>query len=258
MKQFKILLVGLCLLLLGCSAPRPDTVFQLSTIDALLAGVYEGDQTCGSLLNHGDQGIGTFNDLDGEMIVLNGTVYQIKSDGKVYQPATSTKTPFASVCSFKPELEFPIPGGLDFPRVQELLNEKASNQNLICSFKITGKFKMMHTRSVPRQSKPFPPLSEVTAHQPEFNMENISGTIIGFRFPAFIKGINMPGYHLHFISNDQSCGGHILGFEVIEGRCLVDIIHQFELKLPAESSAFGATDLTKDRSMELKKVEGGN
>ena len=129
-------------------------------------------------------------------------------------------------------------------------------KNLLFGCIFLRQFKMMRTRSVPRQVKPHPLLTEVTAHQPEFTMENISGTIVGFRFPSYIKGINMPGYHLHFISSDHTRGGHILGFELASGNCEIDLIHQFSLKLPEKDSAFAVTDLSKDRSVELKKAEG--
>jgi acetolactate decarboxylase len=257
MKRLGFLVIGLFLLLSGCVNPQTDTVFQTSTIDALLAGVYDGDMTCRSLLKQGDLGIGTFNDLDGEMVVLDGKLHQVKADGKVYEPELSVRTPFAAVCCFKSDIEFSIETGSDFAKVEELISDHASNQNLIYAIKITGQFRSMRTRSVPRQNKPYPPLSEVTAHQPEFAMENITGTIVGFRFPAYVKGINMPGYHMHFISSDHTRGGHILSFELVSGKCEIDVLHQYVLRLPEGNAAFGETDLTKDRSLELKKVEGG-
>lgn len=255
MKKTSFPVIGLLFMLSGCATPPADTVFQISTIDALLAGVYEGDLTCRRLLKHGDLGVGTFNELDGELAILDGKVYQIKSDGKVYQPDLSVTTPFASVSSFHPDIQFSIDSLSDFLKVQELIDGHASNLNLIYSIKITGQFRFMHTRSVPRQSKPFPPLAEVTAHQPEFRMEDCAGTILGFRLPGYIKGINIPGYHLHFLTDDRSFGGHILNFEMTRGTCDIDILHQLVVALPEGDKAFAETDLNKDRSVELKKVE---
>jgi len=104
MKRFFFLAVWLCLLVSGCVTPARDTVFQASTIDALLAGVYEGDISCRRLLKHGDFGIGTFDGLDGEMVLLDGNMYQIKADGKVYEPNLSVKTPFATICQFSTDM----------------------------------------------------------------------------------------------------------------------------------------------------------
>ncbi len=253
-KLFSVVFI-LCLLAFSCATPHRDTVFQTSTIDALLAGVYDGDMSCSGLLKHGDFGLGTFDHLDGEMAIFNGKVYQIKADGKVYQPDLSISTPFATVCKFAPDMVVPVRPGSDYGAVEKLVNKYAPNKNMFYAIKITGLFKAIKTRSVPAQHKPYPPLKEVTKHQPEFNMKKISGTIVGFRCPAYVKGINVPGYHLHFISDDRTQGGHVLSFEIAEAQCEIDVLDKYFLVLPASTEGFAATDLSKDRSKELKDVE---
>lgn len=222
---------------------------------ALLAGAYDGNMTCRQLLKHGDLGLGTFDHLDGEMAILNGKVYQIKADGNVYTPSETITTPFASVCEFNPDYSLPLKRGTDYEALKTYVNNVIPNQNVFCAIKITGIFKRMKTRSVPRQQKPYPPLAEVTKNQPVFDMENISGTIVGFRCPPFVKGINVPGYHLHFISDDRRKGGHILAFELISGVCQMDICNRFLLILPEKGEGLGHLDLSKDRSTELEHVE---
>jgi acetolactate decarboxylase len=255
MKRLLYFAVGLCLLVSGCVTPARDTVFQASTIDALLAGVYDGDISCRRLLKNGDFGIGTFDRLDGEMVLLDGNIYQIKADGKVYEPNPSVKTPFATICQFNADRAIPIKTGSDYETIENLINEYAPNQNLFYAIKITGQFRSMKTRSVPGQQKPYPPLKEVTSNQPEFNMKSIFGTIVGFRCPPYVKGINVPGYHLHFISSDRTQGGHVLSFEIANGKCEIDILNQYFLMLPANTKEFAETDLSRDRSKELKDVE---
>lgn len=257
MKRLCYLIIGLTLIFSGCSAQK-DIIFQTSTIDALLAGLYDGDMSCGDLMKHGDLGIGTFDALDGEMILLDSRIYQVKADGKVYVPDPSLKTPFATVCFFKPEKVLKIGTSMDYEGIERLIDQAAPNQNLFCAIRITGNFKSMRTRSVPGQKKPYPPLREVTADQPEFDMKNVSGTIVGFRCPPYVKGVNVSGYHLHFISSDKNQGGHILSFEMLEGRCEIAVLNQFFLRLPEDIKDFGDTDLSKDRSKELKEVEKGD
>lgn len=240
----------------GCAvAPRQDTVSQVSTIDALLAGVYRGHVPLHKLLEMGNTGIGTFDSLDGEMIVMNGVVYQIKADGKIYTPDLNITTPFASVVEFKVDKVFKLPPGADFKKLTSVIDHEAANNNLFCAIVIHGSFARMKTRSVPAQQEPFRPLAEVTKNQPVFNFQNISGTIIGFRLPPFVKGINVPGYHLHFISDDLKCGGHILDFELSSGTAEVNICDKFFMLLPKEEKMFSSTDLSKDRGAELMKVE---
>ncbi len=255
MKRIFSAAIGCCFLLSACATPPGDTAFQTSTIDALLAGVYDGETSAKTLLVHGDFGIGTFDHLDGEMLVLDGTIYQIKADGNVYRPDLSIKTPFATVCQFESDGSLPLQSGSDFPAVEKLMDTFAPNQNLFYAIKISGQFQYMKTRSVPAQHKPYPPLKEVTKDQPEFEMENISGIIVGFRCPAFVKGINVPGYHLHFISDDRSRGGHVLSFRVETGTAEIDVLDQYILTLPSSAQEFAALDLSKDRSAELEDVE---
>lgn len=255
-KTLSIVCIGLLLLVSACSSlPVRDTITQASTIDALLAGAYDGSMTCGQLLEHGNLGIGTFDRLDGEMVLMDGRVYQVKADGKVYTPDKHLKTPFAAVCSFAADLTVDFDKGLDYAAVQKILDQLVPNQNLFCAVRLSGTFSHMHTRSVPAQEKPYPPLAQVTSHQPEFLMENISGQIVGFRCPPYVKGINVPGYHLHFISDDRTSGGHILGFEMAQGQGSVDVCHRFLLILPEADEMFGAVDLSKDRGKELEEVE---
>lgn len=257
MKRYAALLfVGSVLLTAACSSlPPRDTITQTSTIDALLAGAYDGSMTCDDLLLHGDLGIGTFDRLDGEMVLAGGRIYQVKADGKVYTPDKTLTTPFAAVCAFSPDRKVAFDQGSDYAAVQRALDEAVPNPNLFCAVSIRGIFSRMHTRSVPAQEKPYPPLAEVTSNQPEFHLQDIPGQIVGFRCPVWVKGINVPGYHLHFISDDRTVGGHILGFEMAEGRGAVDICHRLLLILPGGDEMFGAADLTRDRAGELEAVE---
>ncbi|MFO7535915.1 MAG: acetolactate decarboxylase [Kiritimatiellia bacterium] len=249
------LFLALIVLGSGCATPPRDTLYQTSTIDALLAGVYDGDLTCRRLLDHGDFGIGTFDRLEGEMIVLDGAVWQIKADGRVYSPNLETTTPFAAVCRFTPERHMALDTPADIKGAQALLDRLAPNKNLFCAIRITGQFKRMKTRSVPGQTRPYRPLKEVTARQPEFDMESVAGTVLGFRCPPFVNGVNVPGYHLHFLSADRTRGGHILDFELEKGVCEIDTLSRFCLRLPENGSDFAKTDLSKDRRAEMQDVE---
>jgi acetolactate decarboxylase len=248
----KFLIAFAFLIVAGC-LPHANRITQTSTIDALLSGAYDGQVQCSKLLEYGNFGIGTFDRLDGEMAVLDGKVYQIKSDGKVYRPSLNIKTPFASVCNFKPEIVNNV-RGLNFQTAQAMLEEKNPNPNLFLAVKITGTFKHIKVRSVPAQNKPYPPLVEVAKNQPVFEMNDVSGTIIGFRCPPFVKGVNVPGSHFHFLSQDFTRGGHVLDFEIAKAKCEFGEYNELLLILP-EDDALKNIDLSKDKTLELQKVE---
>ena len=256
-----LLLILLSLLLIGCSSATKDSakldnaVTQVATIDALLAGVYDGHMTLGDLKDFGDFGLGTFDKLDGEMLVLDGTVYQIKVDGHVYTPDNKMTTPFAAVSHFKTFEEHALDVEIDMDSLKAYLDTKITNRNQFVGIKLTGTFKYMKTRSVPAQEKPYPPLAEVTPHQAVFEMENIEGTIVGYFCPDFVEGINVPGYHLHFLSKDKKQGGHILNLTTESCKVELDTYNEFSLILPEDNEDFNNTDLDEDRTDDLDDVE---
>ncbi|MFO7945486.1 MAG: acetolactate decarboxylase, partial [Armatimonadota bacterium] len=201
MKRVAGLIAALCVMLsvaaLAGTAER-ETLCQTSTINALLDGIYDGSVTYGALSERGDFGIGTFNGLDGEMIAFDGQIWQIKADGKAYEVADTMHTPFAAMTFFDADITAPVPAGTTFEQLGEIIDNLTPGPNLFYAVRVDGSFEYMKTRSVPGQQKPYPPLVEVTRNQPEFEFDNITGTIAGFRCPAFVKGINVPGDHLHF------------------------------------------------------------
>jgi len=249
----------LCFLVLvgisGCCGTQQDTITQISTINAILAGAYDGQMSCGDVMQYGDFGIGTFDRLDGEMVLLDDQLYQVRYDGAVSSPPMSLTTPFAAVANFSSDFEIGVKKGTNFSGLKEAVDETVPNMNVFCAVKLKGHFSSMKTRSVPPQDKPYPPLVEVTKKQAVFLFEQVSGTIVGFRSPPYVKGINVPGYHLHFISDDAKSGGHVLEFTLEEGRAELDICNRFLMILPEDESDFAQMDLSLDRSKELEKSE---
>lgn len=250
MKKWSLLF----LLLAGCATAPKNTLTQVSTIDALLAGAYDGQMTVGELLTYGDLGIGTFDALEGEMIVIDHQVYQARADGSVRQMPKQTTTPFAAVVRFSADRRSALCGPLNAEMLRQEIDRQAPDQNRFTAVRIDGTFCAMKVRSVPKQTKPYPPLAEVAQHQAVFEYTNITGTVLGFRCPPFVKGVNVPGYHLHFISADRAHGGHILDFTAAGGTLQLDACSRFYMVLP-DGQAFNAIDLTQDRSQELEKVE---
>lgn len=231
-----------------------DILFQTSTIDALLEGVYDGQITYKELKEHGDFGIGTFNNLDGEMIGLGGKFYQVKTDGIAYPVDESMKTPFAAVTFFEPDKSVLLDEALNYEKLEQYLDSLLPTQNIFYAIKIKGEFSYIKARSVPRQEKPYPPLTQVVKKQSIFEFHHVEGTIVGIRSPSYVKGINVPGYHFHFITSDKRAGGHVLEFLTKKVKIEIDYTSEFYLVLP-ESDSFYELDLTRERQEEVEKVE---
>ena len=232
-----------------------EILYQVSTIDALMQGVYDGVQPVGEIKKHGDFGIGTFDALEGEMIVLEGVVHQAKSDGKIYSVSDNTTTPFATVTYFAPDFNATTGRLMNFSEFSTEMNTHLPSQNMIYAVRMQGTFPHMKVRAIPAQQKPYPTLTDAAKNQSVYTYADARGTVVGFYTPVFFKGINVAGYHLHFISDDRHTGGHILDFEVpVNTEVEYDITPEFEMLLPT-SGAFIGVDLSQDLSQGLVRVE---
>lgn len=235
--------------------PDQDTLYQVSTIDALMQGVFEGVQPIGELKHHGNFGIGTFDALDGEMTIIDGVVWQVRADGRVYAVDDNQLTPFATVTYFTADHSIITDTGMNLSTFTSRMERRLPTGNMIYAVKMHGTFPLMKVRSIPVQRKPFPTLPEAIKSQSVYTYANTNGTIIGFYTPVFFKGINVPGYHLHYLSDEHDTGGHILDMAIPPGTTVeYDITPRFGMALPT-SGDFTSVDLSQDLSAELVKVE---
>jgi acetolactate decarboxylase len=222
-----------------------DVLFQYSTLSSLMAGVFDGDMTYAELKQQGDFGLGTFNALDGEMIEIDHQVYQIKSDGAANPADDKLKAPFAVVTYFEADQTVKITEPMDYGQLKNYVDSLLPTKNIPYAIKITGTFATMQTRSVPRQEKPYPRLSEVIAKQPKFDFQNIEGTLSGFRLPDYMNVANAPGYHFHFITADRKAGGHVLDCQVQKATVEIDYTNEWCTVLPGDS-AFYKVNMSND------------
>lgn len=237
------------------SAQDRETLYQVSTIDALMQGVFDGVEPVGELRKHGDFGIGTFDGLDGEMIVLDGEVYQAKADGGVHVVEDSATTPLATVTYFDRDMAVTTDTGMNFSVFSSAMSARLPSQNMVYAVRMHGIFPSMKVRAIPRQHKPYPTLTDAAKKQSVYTYPDATGTVVGFYTPVFFKGLNVVGYHLHFISDDRHTGGHILDFTLPANATVeYDMTPEFTMSLPT-SGAFTGADLTKDLSADLEKVE---
>jgi acetolactate decarboxylase len=269
MESKKFLLgIGLAIVLVFCgisvythfvkAAPNPvdrETLYQVSTIDALMQGVDDGILPVGELKKHWDFGIGTFDKLDGEMIVLGGVVYKAKADGRIYQVTDNVTTPFATVTYFDKDFFVTTDKTMNLSSFTSTMAGRLPTGNMIYAVQMHATYPSMKVRAIPAQHKPYPMLADAAKNQSVYTYSNTTGTVLGFYTPVFFKGLNVEGYHLHFISDDRQTGGHILDFTVPANTTVVyDITPGFTMGLPT-SGDFTGVNLSQDLSTDLAKVE---
>ncbi len=249
------LLAAVFLVAIACGCAQVpedgDTIFQVSTINALLEGVYDGDISLGGLKRHGDFGVGAADELDGELVELGGEIYQLKVDGLAYPAEDSLKTPFAVVTFFEPDNTVLSDRSMDYNQLKEYLDGLLPTENIPYAVKMEGTFNYVKTRGLPRQKKPYPRLVEVVKKESKFEFHDVNGTMVGFWFPAYMEGINVPHYHFHFITEDRKKGGHVLDCEPRNVRIGIDNSPALYMVLN-EHGEFYSADLTET---EEKKAE---
>ena len=235
-----------------------NKMYQVSTLQALALGYSKAVITVEELLREGDTGLGTFEDVNGEMIVMDGQCYRADQEGTVSKVAPETGVPFAAVATLCGEQQFPVPNLADIEAIRTELTRKIEERfglNSMHVVRIDGLFEKVDARSEAPYRSHHISLKEVLGQtQKAFLFEEIRGSLVGVYFPDYMDGINMPGWHLHFLSEDRSKGGHVFDVSIREGEARVDKICSIFIQLP-ESAAFDTYSLKQDLQDEIKSVE---
>jgi len=228
-----------------------STLYQISTSSALVEGVYSGSIPSSVLLEHGDFGLGTFEDLDGEMVILDGEIYQVADRAR--HRTDDFLVPFAAITSFRPKSSFEIDNVACLKGVELACDPQRISDNLFYALRLDGIFETIHARAVhtvPQNTR----LLDAAKTQSEFHFENIEGTLVGFWSPHYSSSFSIPGYHLHFISNDRTKGGHVLDCTAQKLKAGIQVLSEYDIRLP-DSGPFLTTNLTKDPASDLAKTE---
>ncbi|TMK40390.1 MAG: acetolactate decarboxylase [Actinobacteria bacterium] len=234
---------------------EPHVVFQTSTLDALFDGDFEGDLSFAELAQHGDLGLGTLDGLDGEMIALDGRFLRADPDGAITEIPPTAKTPFAVVTFFSPVVAFRIEEPLEHEAFLAALNRHAPPGSPSCAVRIDGAFELVRARSVPRQRPPYRSLAVLSDEQHVFELRGVRGTIVGFRFAAYAQGLEVPGYHLHFVDAERRRGGHVLACRPAGVDVGIDRASELHLELPP-GIGLGPGQGSDARRAEIERLEG--
>lgn len=234
-----------------------ESIYQVALLQSLTQGYYDGIIKVSELKEHGDIGIGTFEGVNGEMIVLDGKVYQALGDGSVQEADNDETVPFSNVTFFDKDITSDISDIKNIDALKENLDKTVNEngRNMFYFVKLNGTFSKMNVRSELKQKKPYKSLDKALAtDQREFNYKDIKGTVVALYCPDYMDGLNTPGWHFHFVSDDRKKGGHILELAFDNAKAEFDKTSGFEMKL-SDNKTFQKLELAKDVSQAIKKVE---
>jgi len=208
----------LLLLLISCvneveqpqTESKTDDIFQYGTKNSLLTNIYTGNVTVGEIKKEGNFGLGTFNMIDGEMVIYNGNVYQVLPSGKINNMPSAIKVPFVVTKFFNPDTSFSLPNNISLDSAKVILQKIIGHKNLPAAIRINSHFDSLKCRSVYKVKNNSVSLAEIIAKQKIFNFADKEGTVIGFWYPDYFDGVNFSGFHFHVMLKNISGGGHIL------------------------------------------------
>ena len=264
MKKLAAILLASAMIvpLAACSSQQTadkntETVYQVALLQSLTQGYYDGIIKVSELKQHGDIGIGTFEGVNGEMIVLDGKVYQALGDGSVKKADENETVPFSNVTFFDSDIKETLSDIENVDALKAALDNivDQNGRNMFYFVRIDGDFEKMNVRSEIKQEKPYKTLDKALAtDQREFNYENISGTVVALYCPDYMGGLNTPGWHFHFISDDKTKGGHILELAFDSAQAKLDLTKDFDMYL-SDNAEFQGMELAKDVSDAIKKLK---
>lgn len=232
---------------------KENSIYLCAPVNALVEGIYEEKIPFREIKKHGDFGLGTFDNLDGEMVMLDGKIYQITSDGRAAMVDDTALTPFVCVTFYNPLSHDEADQEMDYHDFLKWLDSLLPSPNLFFAIRIEGLFSQVRVRSVPKQES-YRPLVEIAAEQPVFDFHDVEGTLAGFFTPSFMSSVNVPGLHLHFLSADLQHGGHLLECRPRKIRAGVQFISKLELALPI-SFDYLTLDFSRNVDEDLEKAE---
>lgn len=215
-----------------------DALYQLAPTAVLAQGLYEGPTPFRELLRFGDFGLGAINPLDGEIIIVDGAVYQASHEGgKLRRVESGERSPFAYIKRFHEDRRIALPAAESLDELAREIDRRLPTPNLIYALRIEGVFDYLKLRSVPRQKPPYPPIDEVVQSQSVYEQRKLRGTIVALRFPPYLAGTTGSGFHMHFVDAERRVGGHVLDLRSPALSVPVDESRGLHLILP-DSPAF--------------------
>lgn len=231
------------------------SMFQVSTSGALIEGLYQGAMTVGDLRRHGDTGLGTFEELDGELILVDGVCFHARSDHTVSVADDAALTPFATVVSFASDASITLDAVASFDDLTSRLDSMRTSDNDFFAWRISGECAQLRVRTACRHASGTP-LVDAVADQAVFELDHVPVDIVGFWSPSYAEAVAIPGYHLHAVTADRSHGGHVFDLRADSLAVEMHRVSDLHVALP-ETAEFLQACLSGDTAGDLDQTEHG-
>lgn len=228
--KYRWLVIPAMSALFGCA--QPQVIWQSGPTIGLLNGVYDGTETVADIKKHGDQGVGLWDKANGEGLIVDGVFYQVTVDGVAHVKQDDDIMSWVMISPFQVEQTIALPAGTTLKNIGAYVDKLLPTVNTFYALRLEGTFRFVQSRSVPEQHKPYPPFSEVEQHEVKFDFDNVQGVMVGFRSPPYVTNMSVPNYHVHFLNQEKTSGGHVLEFVTDDVRLLINRVDDFYTLIP--------------------------
>lgn len=204
-------------------------IYQFSTIGALMSGYFLPDEDIYKVCSCSSIGLGCSANLNAEMTIFNGTPYTATAEQSTETPKAPLDVPFYQVTDFNNFHEYNI-GEASFKTLEQFVRTVMPLNNNFIALRIEAIFHTLKLRR-PYSSNSERSIQEVSGNQEVLTYDEIKGHLIGFWTPEMFGRISVPGFHLHFLSDDKSTSGHVLDYHFssailqIEEKNVIEITH---------------------------------
>lgn len=216
---------------------KAHCLFQYSHLEAFDKLVYDGSMSIADLRAYGNFGLGCFNKLNGELIAFDNRFFHATADGTVRRAAEQSLVSCAYMQRFLPLFTL-SEQSIGYTTLLDAIKKVYAHIGQpFFAIRLDGRFSCVRVRSIPPQSEPYPTISEIVEQQMLFEYHDVMATMVGFFFPSYVQGLTFQGFHLHFITDDEKHGGHVLDFDAVEVKIEIDPIESYHLVLPDYTKA---------------------
>jgi acetolactate decarboxylase len=211
-----------------------STLYQCSHAFVFEQGLYDGVCSIQKLKQQGAFGLGTFDGLNGELTVLDGQCYHSTEAKNLNIADDEALVPWAAVTRFTgASCSDELAACATFSELEEKLLKLTDATRTPYAFHIQGEFNHITFRDVLKQDKPYTKsIKTIFDESPRQHVDNITADLVGFYTPEYMYPIKPKGLHLHGLSHDKTCGGHVLELNLERALVRFEKITHFSMDFP--------------------------
>lgn len=208
-------------------------IYQFSSIGALMSGYFKPGQDIYPTCSCSSIGLGCSELVNAEVTVLNGAVYTATAEQKIQLEKAPFCVPFYQISDFNDYAEHEV-SDINQDNLADIVKQHIVLNNNFVAVRIKAKFDAVKLRR-PYASDQVRDVKEISGNQQVSEYKDVSGCLLGFWTPEIFGRLSVPGFHLHFLSDDTSISGHVLSYAASVATLQLEEKYSIEITNPRNS-----------------------